>query len=92
MTKNDQIRFAKMLTNDPEYWEQERPTCDCPPTPCSPLPLADCDCDPDDDPSPMETYRCAECEEDVAVCLGCYQIRNGCDCGHCEDGATFIEE
>lgn len=63
-----------------------------PAAPCSPLPLADCDCDPDDDPSPMETYRCAECEEDVAVCLGCYQIRNGCDCGHCEDGATFIEE
>lgn len=59
---------------------------------CSPLPLADCDCGPEDDPAPLETYRCAECEEDVKVCLGCYQIRNGCDCGHCQDGATFIEE
>ena len=47
--------------------------------------LADCDCEPEDD-SPLEVYSCAACGADVKVCLGCYVIRHGCDCGECEDG------
>lgn len=52
--------------------------------------LADCNCDEDEEHD-NESYSCEECEAEVLVCLGCYTIVSGCDCGHCPDGAAFRE-
>lgn len=52
--------------------------------------LFECDCDPED-AHEMEDYRCDNCGKTVMVCLGCYAIRSGCQCGNCEEGATFEE-
>lgn len=59
-----------------------------PASPCSQL--FECDCDPED-AHEMEDYRCEKCGKNVKVCLGCYVIRSGCKCGHCEEGSTFEE-
>jgi len=35
---------------------------------------------------------CAKCNQPIDVCSDCNTIAAGCDCGHCEAGATFHEE
>jgi hypothetical protein len=39
-----------------------------------------------------ETFACSDCGADVWVCDDCGEITKGCPCGHCEEGAGFIEE
>ena len=53
--------------------------------------LAGCGCDVDD-LHDVEMYYCADCGYPVAVCLGCQQIRRGCECGTCETGDPFEED
>ena len=49
---------------------------------------ADCDCIT---PNPSNLYVCEDCSQDILICEDCRTILKGCECGHCEKGATFYE-
>lgn len=80
---------VKMNTMTPETTEDQTAKAVAPPSPL--LGLAGCDCDTDD-PHVVEMYHCADCDHHVAVCLGCWLIRRGCDCGTCAEGKPFGED
>lgn len=50
--------------------------------------LAECDCD---EQKPDNCYVCEECNQDIVICGECSKIIDGCECGHCPEGATFHE-
>jgi hypothetical protein len=51
----------------------------------------ECDCDPGDEVITQDDYICEKCYGRIQICCTCSMIIDGCACGHCDEGTSFME-